>query len=83
MPVLKSEDINNVGNFRSISVVPIFSKILEKLMFVRMSNFFNKHHILNIHQHGLDRRTPITVHSLIDYITAALDKKVCCCCTLH
>ena len=44
-PVYKSEDKSLVSNYRPVSVLPCFSKILEKLMFKRLMSFIDKHKI--------------------------------------
>ena len=45
-PIFKSNDKESYSNYRSISVVPCFSKILEKLMYKRVIKFLDKHNIL-------------------------------------
>ena len=42
----------DIKNYRPISLLPVFSKILEKLMLIPLSVFFNKHNLSNINQHG-------------------------------
>ena len=41
-PIHKDKSKLELGNYRPISILPIFSKILEKLMNVRMVKFLNK-----------------------------------------
>lgn len=40
--IFKAGDRNNLSNYRPISVLPIFSKALEKVVLKRTENFFNK-----------------------------------------
>ena len=35
-PIYKTSDENNFGNYRPISVLPCFSKILERIMYKRL-----------------------------------------------
>lgn len=48
----KNGDKNIMNNYRPISVLPIFSKPLEKIIFVRLSKFFDSHSIINASQYG-------------------------------
>ena len=41
-PIYKSKSKQEVGNYRPISILPIFSKILEKLMNHRLVQFLKK-----------------------------------------
>ena len=43
VPIYKSGDRRLINNYRPVSVLPCFSKILEKLMYNRISNFIHKH----------------------------------------
>ena len=36
IPIYKSEDKKLISNYRSISVLPVFSKILEKVLYNRL-----------------------------------------------
>ena len=40
IPVFKGGNNLDVNNYRPISVLPVFSKILEKAIFNRLYNFF-------------------------------------------
>ena len=42
IPIYKSGDAMKFGNYRPVSVLPVISKIFEKLMYTRMIDFFNK-----------------------------------------
>ena len=64
-------------NYRPISLLPIFSKVLEKLVLARLFTFICKNNILDAHQHGF-RPLHSANSSLTDvlyYITVALDRK--------
>lgn len=49
--IFKGGDKNDLGNYRPISILPIFSKGLEKI-FSRLNGFLMKHNALNDCQHG-------------------------------
>ena len=72
VPIYKSGDRRLINNYRPVSVLPSFSKILEKLMYNRISNFIHKHSLLNEYQFGFWQNQALIV--LLDKITAALDK---------
>ena len=42
IPVYKCDDDNDPGNYRPISLLSIFNRIFEKLMYRRLSDFFEK-----------------------------------------
>lgn len=50
--IYKSGDKNNFSNYRPISILPIFSKALEKIISVRINSFCDKHSILSTQQFG-------------------------------
>ena len=49
VPVYKAGDINKVTNYRPISILSIFSKILEKLVHMRTLLFLTYHSVLTLH----------------------------------
>ena len=57
VPIHKKESKDNFTNYRPISVLPGFSKILERLVFNRCISFLNKHNILYENQFGFRPRT--------------------------
>ena len=52
IPVYKSGDKHLFTNYRPISLLSQFSKLLEKLFVVRLDSFIEKHNILSDHQYG-------------------------------
>ena len=52
VPVHKKNDKRLVNNYRPISLLPIFGKIFEKIIFNRMYNFLLNENLLNPNQSG-------------------------------
>ena len=52
IPAHKGNSKMSVGNYRPISIIPIFGKIFEKLIYARFMSFLNKECILYDHQFG-------------------------------
>jgi hypothetical protein len=76
-PVYKSGDRGDINNYRPISVLPIFAKIIEKLINSRLISYLNRFDILSKNQYGF--RTGIsTEDAILDLtrnITSHLDSK--------
>ena len=51
-PVYRANDNKQLTNHRPISVLTCFSKILEKLMYKRLLDYFEENSILYGHQYG-------------------------------
>ena len=73
VPIHKKESKNNFTNIRPISILPGFSKILERLVFNRCISFLNKHNILFENQFGFcpKHSTNMAVIKLFDKIVNA------------
>ena len=52
IPVHKKNDKQLVNNYRAISLLPIFGKIFEKIIFNRIYNFLSEENLLNNNQSG-------------------------------
>jgi hypothetical protein len=76
-PLYKKGDMGNVGNYRPISLLCAFSKILEKLMYSRLLCFLTRNTILTEAQHGFrkNRSTETAIQSLLTSIQEATEKK--------
>ena len=70
IPIFKKGSKANVENYRPISLLPVFSKILERLMYVRLNSFLNKCNIFYDKQFGF-RKNHSTSHA-----TAYLSSKL-------
>ena len=77
IPVYKSGDSCEFNNYRPISLLPCFSKILEKMMYKRLLNYLNKICLLSEHQFGFRKNnsTNFALIDLINKITTAIDNK--------
>jgi hypothetical protein len=76
-PIFKSGDKKNVANYRQISLLPLFSKILGKLMHSRLINHVVTNNILILEQYGFrpSSSTELALFSFIDNILNELKKK--------
>ena len=52
IPIFKKENTKNAANYRPISLLSNFSKILEKIVHRRLYSFFNNSNLLSNHQFG-------------------------------
>ena len=48
VPLFKSGDNQLYTNYRTVSILPSFSKIIEKIVYRRLMNYLQKIKILNI-----------------------------------
>ena len=77
VPIFKSGNKSEFTNYRPISLLPQFSKILEKLFDIRFESFLNKNNVLNESQYGFrsGRSTLMALTEMLEEITTAKDKK--------
>jgi hypothetical protein len=77
-PLFKKGNVNDVNNYRPISILNGFSKVYEKAMSSRILSFFNKHGILSKFQHGFrkDRSVNTALFEFVQNIYSKLDKKL-------
>ena len=62
--IFKKGSTQDINNYRPISLLSIFDKIIEKLMYSRLYKFLDEHKILYDLQFGF-RKNKSTIHSLI------------------
>ena len=55
VPIHKGDSVFVMSNYRPISLLPIFSKILEKLMYSRVMEFIKKYNVLFENQFGFQQ----------------------------
>ena len=68
IPLFKSGDKQNVSNYRPISLLPQFSKILEKIFNNRLMNFLNSNNLLYLRQYGFRKNmsTSMAIMELVE-----------------
>lgn len=76
--LFKNGDKNCLSNYRPVSILPIFSKGLEKLMPVRLSKFIAKYSVLSICQYGFRqmKSSKMALLAQKEIIARALDIKL-------
>ena len=74
-PAFKANDRELSSNYRMISVLPCFSKILEKLMYKRIMKYLDKQNIPFHSQYGL-RKNHSTNLATLDLVTELLHSTV-------
>jgi hypothetical protein len=74
-PIFKGEDKELVMNYRPISVLPVLSKVLERLMYNRLLNYFDQNDLLTDKQFGFreQKTTCMAITRLVDQISTKLD----------
>jgi hypothetical protein len=80
VPVYKSGDPLDMNNYRLISLLCSFSKILEKIVFNRLMKYLDNHDLLSKDQFGF-RPKHSTYHPMLDILVKAsnaLNKKNTC-----
>lgn len=81
-PIYKSGDIETVDNYRPISLLPVLSKILEKVLNTRLINYLKTKDIIAHNQYGFreGKSTEDAVLALTSDIVDHLEKKNKCLC---
>ena len=80
-PTYKGGSRLETSTYRPVSVLPIFSKILEKLMQRRLTKFLDENKIIYEHQFGFQKNksTTLAVLDLYSQILQTLEKKKIAC----
>ena len=80
LPLYKNNDKHNVSNYRPVSILPPFSKILEKIFEKRLRLFVDKNNVLFDGQYGFrtNRSTGFALNEMVDTIVKAIDNNKFC-----
>ena len=75
VPIYKSKDKEQFSNYRPISLLPVISKVLEKIMHKRLYNFMCSQGSICNHQYGFRPKhsTSHAVTELVQYINNSFD----------
>ena len=76
IPLFKAEDPMLFNNYRPVSLLSIFSKIFEKMMYKRLVEFLEKQQILYSKQFGFRKKhsTYMPIMLLVDKLVRAMEK---------
>jgi len=78
IPIFKNGDKNLPTNYRPISLLPNFSKIMEKIISNRLTNFLESNNLISDMQFGF-RKNHSAIHPLIhfmNHLTKSSNKKL-------
>ena len=77
IPVHKADSVLTVSNYRPISLLPIFSKIMERLIYNQFIEYIEKYNILSDLQFGFQKNksTEHAISTIFTNITNALKNK--------
>ena len=77
IPLFKAEDRDVFTNYRPVSILPSFSKFIERIVYNRFLEYFNKYNILSDKQYGFRKNhsTSLALVNLYDKISTAIDQK--------
>lgn len=81
LPLYKKGNTNDLSNYRPISLLSVFSKILETLMYNRLIAFLNNIDFFNDFQHGFmkQKSTTTALFNFVNTILNALDGQEIVC----
>ena len=71
-PIHKANSKLALTNYRPISVLPVLSKLLEQLIYKRLSNFLDKNKIIYDHQFGFQKKKS-TSTAVLDIYSKLID----------
>ena len=76
IPIYKKCNVDVFSNYRPVSLLPCFSKILERLVFDRCTDYIDTIGILNDKQFGFRPKhsTYMAIAQLVDKINTAVEK---------
>lgn len=82
IPIHKANSPLEVTNYRPISLLPIFNKIIEKLMYARVNNFLEKNNVIFKHQFGFQKNksTSLAILDVTTKLLNAIENKQFSCC---
>ena len=77
IPLYKNDNLEQFKKYRPISILPCFSKIIERIMYNRLYRFLTKHNIISEKQYGFIKKhaTYMALIDLVDKISSNFDEK--------
>ena len=79
-PLFKKGNKTEISKYRSISLLPSFSNIIEKIIYKRLNCYLTENNILANEQFSFKEKstTNMAMHALLNNIQLALEKKKAC-----
>ena len=76
--LFKGGDQQEVSNYRPVSILPQFSKILEKIFYNRLVKFISKNNVIYESQYGFRQKhsTNLALMEMIENISTSFDKNM-------
>ena len=80
VPIFKSGDTSLVKNYRPISLLPTFSKVLERVVYNRLYSYFSTNKLISPCQYGFQKHksTELAILELQDRIISTIAKRKLC-----
>ena len=80
LPIHKKGKIDDVNNYRPISILPVIGKVFERLLSGQLFNYLELNKILHPNQHGfrLGRSTNTAAAAFVDRIVGHFERKEYC-----
>ena len=77
IPIFKSGNKHSFSNYRPVSLLPSFSKVLERLVYNRLQSYFNMHNLLTPCQFGFreNMSTELAILKMQNLISNVLNEK--------
>ena len=77
IPLYKNDNPELFKNYRPISILPCFSKLIERIMYNRLYSFLTNHNIISDKQYGFRKKyaTYMALIDLVDKISCNFDEK--------
>lgn len=72
-PIFKKEDRENMQFYRPVALIPIFSKIIEKIIYKNFYDFFESYNIIVKEQYGFRKKKTINM-AVFDFLYKIYDK---------
>ena len=81
IPIFKAGDCKMPTNFRPISLLPIFAKLIERCIHTRLTNFFHNNQIIHPNQYGFQKgiSTEMAISKVFEELALRMDDKQTTC----
>jgi hypothetical protein len=76
IPLYKKGDVCSMSNYRPISLLSVFNKLLEKIVYKRVYNFLDKNKVLYKYQFGFRKNhsTSLALLEVMDFCYKNIDE---------